>query len=75
MSGLCKIDKSLSCYLTQLPEAPRQLLSRETEVARAALNVGYESPSQFSREYRRLFGVPPSRDRPSAEVAPTTSLY
>jgi AraC-like DNA-binding protein len=24
--------------------------------------VGYDSPSQFSREYRRMFGVPPSRD-------------
>jgi transcriptional regulator GlxA family with amidase domain len=24
--------------------------------------VGYDSPSQFSREYRRMFGAPPSRD-------------
>ncbi len=28
----------------------------------AARAVGYESPSQFSREYRRLFGAPPVRD-------------
>lgn len=28
----------------------------------AALQVGYESPSQFSREYRRLFGLPPHKD-------------
>jgi AraC-like DNA-binding protein len=28
----------------------------------AAYNVGYSSPSQFSREYRRFFGVPPSVD-------------
>ena len=32
------------------------------DVAQAAFAVGYESASQFSREYRRLFGVPPSRD-------------
>jgi AraC-like DNA-binding protein len=24
--------------------------------------VGYDSPSQFSREYRRMFGAPPGRD-------------
>ena len=61
----------------RLHEARRQLLSRETEVARAALNVGYESASQFSREYRRLFGVPPSRDRMSGvdpEVARAGSV-
>jgi AraC-like DNA-binding protein len=28
----------------------------------AALQVGYASPSQFSREYRRVFGAPPLRD-------------
>ena len=31
-------------------------------VAGIGFAVGYESPSQFSREYRRMFGVPPSRD-------------
>jgi AraC-like DNA-binding protein len=30
------------------------------ECAAAGHRVGYESPSQFSREYRRLFGAPPS---------------
>ena len=30
--------------------------------ARAAYQVGYESPSQFSREYARMFGAPPRRD-------------
>jgi AraC-like DNA-binding protein len=30
--------------------------------ASAARRVGYESPSQFSREYRRLFGAPPRED-------------
>jgi AraC-like DNA-binding protein len=28
----------------------------------AAYRVGYENPSQFSREYKRLFGEPPVRD-------------
>jgi AraC-like DNA-binding protein len=32
------------------------------ECATAAHRVGYESPSQFSREYRRLFGSPPRLD-------------
>jgi AraC-like DNA-binding protein len=32
------------------------------DAASAAFEVGYESPSQFSREYSRLFGAPPLRD-------------
>jgi AraC-like DNA-binding protein len=32
------------------------------EASRAAYSVGYESASQFSREYARMFGAPPSRD-------------
>jgi transcriptional regulator GlxA family with amidase domain len=31
-------------------------------VETAAFEVGYESPSQFSREYSRMFGAPPRRD-------------
>jgi transcriptional regulator GlxA family with amidase domain len=46
----------------RLQEA-RRLLSIETlDSASVAFKVGYESPSQFSREYRRLFGQPPMRD-------------
>jgi AraC-like DNA-binding protein len=46
----------------RLQEA-RRLLSIETlDAASVAFKVGYESPSQFSREYRRLFGEPPMRD-------------
>jgi AraC-like DNA-binding protein len=30
--------------------------------------VGYESPSQFSREYRRLFGAPPGQDVAGSKV-------
>lgn len=40
----------------------RNLIATEMEsVSRAAYRVGYESPSQFSREYSRLFGAPPRR--------------
>jgi len=46
----------------RLQEARRLLLSAGADVAAAGHRVGYESPSQFSREYSRLFGVAPSRD-------------
>jgi len=46
----------------RLNEARRLMLSQRIDASTAAFRVGYESPSQFSREYRRLFGVPPSRD-------------
>ena len=48
--------------LLRLQEARRLLAAETTEVADAGYRVGYESPSQFSREYSRLFGLPPSRD-------------
>ena len=43
-------------------EARRLMLSEETDAAAACFRVGYESASQFSREYRRLFGESPRRD-------------
>ena len=46
----------------RLHEARRLMLSDRHDAASAAHRVGYESPSQFSREYRRLFGAPPARD-------------
>lgn len=46
----------------RLNEARRLMLTERSDAATAALQVGYESPSQFSREYRRLFGAPPVRD-------------
>jgi AraC-like DNA-binding protein len=45
----------------RLQEARRLMLSGELDAGGAAFRVGYESPSQFSREYRRLFGTPPMR--------------
>ena len=46
----------------RLHQARRLMLAEGLDAARAALHVGYESPSQFSREYRRLFGSPPRAD-------------
>ncbi len=46
----------------RLREARRLMLTEHMDAATAAFQVGYESPSQFSREYNRLFGAPPLRD-------------
>jgi AraC-like DNA-binding protein len=46
----------------RLQEARLLLVAEPGDVAGAAYAVGYESPSQFSREYRRQFGAPPSAD-------------
>lgn len=46
----------------RLSEARRLMLNERFDAASAAFQVGYESPSQFSREYGRQFGVPPKRD-------------
>ena len=48
--------------LLRLHEARRLMLGEALEAAEASFKVGYESASQFSREYRRLFGAPPRRD-------------
>ncbi len=46
----------------RLQEARRMLLAEAVDAGTASRRVGYESASQFSREYRRLFGAPPLRD-------------
>ncbi|MBE8990882.1 AraC family transcriptional regulator [Nostoc sp. LEGE 12450] len=46
----------------RLLEARRLMLAENSDAANAAYQVGYESPSQFSREYSRMFGAPPLRD-------------
>jgi len=43
-------------------QAARQLMIANKDATRAAYSVGYESASQFSREYARMFGAPPGRD-------------
>ncbi len=46
----------------RLNEARRLMLAEDQDATTSAFQVGYESPSQFSREYGRLFGAPPVRD-------------
>jgi AraC-like DNA-binding protein len=47
----------------RLHEARARLLAEPGDVTGVGFAVGYDSPSQFSREYRRMFGAPPSRDQ------------
>lgn len=46
----------------RLYEAQRLMLMEDADAASAGLTVGYESPTQFNREYKRMFGAPPRRD-------------
>ncbi|MFS1701280.1 AraC family transcriptional regulator [Aestuariibacter sp. GS-14] len=56
----------------RLNEAKRLMMNSQCDASTAAFEVGYESPSQFSREYRRMFGVPPRADL--AQVRKNSSL-
>ena len=59
----------------RLHEARARLLAEPGDVTGVGFAVGYDSPSQFSREYRRMFGVPPSRDaRALRDGAALTSI-
>ncbi len=53
----------------RLIEARRRMLSDGLSASRAAFEVGYESVSQFTREYGRMFGVPPGRDTSVSRAA------
>jgi len=55
---------------TRLHKARMMMFERGLGAAEAAFEVGYESPSQFSREFKRLFGMSPSR---AAEALQATS--
>jgi AraC-like DNA-binding protein len=61
----------------RLRAARQRMLTSALDAASAAFEVGYESPSQFNREYRRFFGRPPIRDikalRDGKVVAITTA--
>jgi len=46
----------------RLQEARRIMVAEAMDAASAGFRVGYESPSQFSRDYGRAFGMPPARD-------------
>jgi AraC-like DNA-binding protein len=54
----------------RLQEARALLVARPDDVAGVGHLVGYDSPSQFSREYRRLFGTPPGQDAARLRSAP-----
>jgi AraC-like DNA-binding protein len=54
----------------RLQQARNLLLNGEVDATTAAYKVGYESASQFSREYRRLFGAPPMQDIKKLRAAP-----
>ncbi|MEO6991797.1 MAG: AraC family transcriptional regulator, partial [Candidatus Baltobacteraceae bacterium] len=52
----------------RLHEARNLMLVHAANAETAAYRVGYESASQFSREYARMFGAPPRRDMASAKM-------
>lgn len=62
----------------RLQQARSLMLVHDIDVTTAAIRVGYESPSQFSREYRRHFGESPARDitrlRASADPADSARI-
>lgn len=53
----------------RLLEARRLMLAENSDATHAAYQVGYESTSQFSREYYRMFGAPPIRDIEHLRIA------
>jgi AraC-like DNA-binding protein len=59
----------------RLGEARRLMAVDSFDAATAANTVGYASPSQFSREYRRLYGRSPYRDAQALRIAPAAADY
>ncbi|GAA0420990.1 AraC family transcriptional regulator [Acrocarpospora corrugata] len=57
----------------RLQEARLMLATHPNDVTGVGLRVGYDSPSQFSREYRRQFGAPPSQDAARLRSSPRTA--
>jgi AraC-like DNA-binding protein len=53
----------------RLHVARERMISKGLDAASAAFEVGYESASQFNREYSRFFGQPPMRDVKGRRVA------
>ena len=58
----------------RLVAARERMLIEGLDAARAAFEVGYESPSQFNREYKRFFGQPPMRDIKTRRFSESTTL-
>jgi AraC-like DNA-binding protein len=65
------------CQRIRLQQARSLLVAGADDVAGVGHRVGYDSPTQFSREYRRLFGAPPGQDaaRLRADAAPRGARY
>jgi transcriptional regulator GlxA family with amidase domain len=55
----------------RLQQARSRLMANGDDVAKVGFSVGYDSPSQFSREYTRFFGAPPGRDAARLRAAVT----
>jgi AraC-like DNA-binding protein len=51
----------------RLHKARMLMIEEGISAYNAAYNVGYESPSQFNREYKRLFGLTPGKDAVNSE--------
>ena len=58
----------------RLQKARQLMLNQDVDAGNAGGLVGYESASQFSREYRRLFGAPPQQDIRRMREGPLTRL-
>ena len=58
----------------RLVAARERMLIEGLDAATAAFEVGYESPSQFNREYKRFFGLPPIRDIKTRRFSESTTL-
>jgi AraC-like DNA-binding protein len=58
----------------RLQDARRRMLAEGLDATSAAYEVGYQSVSQFSREYRRFFGQPPKRDVGALRGAKVTAI-
>ncbi|MBB2158398.1 AraC family transcriptional regulator [Gluconacetobacter diazotrophicus] len=58
----------------RLQDARSLMLIEDIDITTAALRMGYESPSQFSREYRRHFGEPPARDIARLRALPSLAV-
>ena len=59
----------------RLQEARRRMVSKESDAASVSFAVGYKSTSQFSREYKRLFGEPPRRDADIVQTMVEAGLH
>ena len=57
----------------RLQAARARLMATREDVAEVGFAVGYDSPSQFSREYRRMFGKPPGQDGADLRASPSAA--